>query len=42
MLIFALSLAMVTALATATAVTLHSDAQKARAKVVARKTRIMN
>jgi len=41
MLVFALSLAMVAALCTATAVTLHNDAQQARVKATVRKTRMM-
>ncbi|WP_255616757.1 hypothetical protein [Aurantimonas sp. VKM B-3413] len=39
MLVFALSMAMVLMLATATAITLHSEAQDARVKVLAKKSR---
>ncbi|MCQ8782647.1 hypothetical protein [Mangrovibrevibacter kandeliae] len=39
--IFALSLTMAAALVTATAISLHNDAEQARAKAVIRKTRIM-
>lgn len=41
MLVFALSLAMVAALVTATAITLHNETENARIKVVARKNRLM-
>ena len=39
MLVFALSLAMIAAMVTATAVTLHNEAEQKRVKVVARKYR---
>lgn len=42
MMVFALSLAMVVALASATAVAIHEEASKARIKATVRKTRIMN
>ena len=41
MLVFALALTMVASLITATAIALHNEAEKSRAKVVARHHRIM-
>lgn len=41
MLIFALSLAMVATLVTATAVTIHNEAESARVKARVRKTRVL-
>ncbi len=42
MMILALSLAMVAGLVTATAVTLHAEAEASRVRVVAKKSRIMH
>lgn len=41
MLVFALSLAMVVTLVTATPVTLHNESQRARVKVTANRSRLM-
>ncbi|HEY9056826.1 MAG TPA: hypothetical protein VIN77_06715 [Aurantimonas sp.] len=41
MLVFALALAMVVTLLSATAITLHNEAQNARVKATARRTRFM-
>ncbi|WP_285292620.1 hypothetical protein [Aureimonas altamirensis] len=41
MLIFALSMAMVVTLLTATAITIHNEADKARVKASVRKNRVM-
>ncbi|WP_280137211.1 hypothetical protein [Aureimonas sp. Leaf454] len=42
MMILAMSLAMVAGLVTATAVTLHSEAEASRVKVLAKKNRMMH
>mgnify|MGYP004490447219 CR=1 FL=1 len=41
MLVFALSLAMIASLVTATAVAVHNEAEKSRSKVVAKSRRIL-